>query len=367
VLVNIVFTGLLFGVGLLAGYWIAQITGADQLASDPVGLPTVLFSLIGGIFAVILLHELGHVLGGRLVGFRFRLLIVGPLKVDRLGDRLRIGFNRSIALAGGVAASSPDDDQNLRQRMIAYVAGGPLTSLVTGLLFLLIGQFTTGALAFAASLAGFMSLGIAVVTLMPMRSGGFASDGARLLMLVRGTPEAERWCAISSLANALFSQRAGDLPASLVERALANPDTNSADYLAGVFIAYSWALDRGDLVAAEQHLNTMITHLENFNSAMRPSVLIEAAYFTAAHHHDAAQAREWLSRARGGIVEPFTRARAEAAVLLAEGRFAEAHTQASAGLQHLQRSHPGASGAADRDLLEALLRAAHDQTPHSTN
>lgn len=344
----------LFALGFFTGSWIAGVTRSD--ASAPIGLPLLIVIAGLSVFGVILAHELGHVLGGRLAGFRFRLLIVGPLKIDRNGARLRIGLNRSLALAGGLAAASPADDRDLRRRMLIYVAGGPATSLLLGAGALLVRPLLSGVPALTLSLIGFASLMIALVTLIPMRAGGFSSDGARILMLLRGGPEAERWCAVAILANDLFATRPRDLAPALIERSLALAD-NTPDHLSSVFVAYGWALDRGDIPAAEGYLETMLANLSAFNSALRPSVLIEAAYFTARHHTDAAAARALLDQAHGGLVEPYTRARAEAAVLLAEGRPAEAQTLAAQGLRQARRV-AGAATQVDIDLLEAIVRAS---------
>lgn len=357
---SLLFTLGLFVVGFLSGGWLARIT--DTGVDVSLSLPWLIVIGVVGMFLVLLAHELGHVIGGRLVGFQFRLLIVGPLKIDRVEERFRIGFNRSLALAGGLAASTPVDDRNLARRMLIYTAGGPAMSLVFGATALLLQMFADGTLAFGLNLMGLTSLAIALVTLIPMRSDGFASDGARILMLLRGGPAAERWCAAAALANDLFGRRPRDLSPELIERSLALTD-GSADYLGSVFLAYSWALDRGDLATAGAYLDIMTANLDSFNSALRPSVLIEAAYFTAMHRADAVTARALLTKARGGLVEGHTRARAEAAVLLAEGRPAEAHTVAANGLARLRRLTTGPASLAEAEMLEAIVRTSDGEDP----
>lgn len=352
---SLLFTLGLFVIGFLSGGLIARFTDAGSAGA--LSWPWLIMIGVGGLFLVLLAHELGHVIGGRLVGFRFRLLIVGPLKIDRVDERLRIGLNRSLALAGGLAAASPADDRNLTRRMLIYVAGGPAMSLLFGATALLLQPFTTGAPAFGLSLVGLASLAIALVTLIPMRADGFASDGARILMLLRGGPDAERWCAVAALANDLFGRRPRDLPPELIERSLALAD-GSADYLGSVFVAYSWALDRGDLTAAGAYLDIMTANLAAFNGALRPSVLIEAAYFTAVHRADPVGARALFTKARGGLIEAHTRARAEAAVLFAEGRPSEARTVAADGLARLRRITTGPASLADAEMLEAIVRAS---------
>ena len=103
IVTSVIVTAGLFGLGFLSGGLIARLTLFDSDAD--VSLPLLLFIAIGGMFSVILTHELGHLVGGRLVGFQIRLLVVGPLKIDRIDQRLRISLNRSHAHAGGVAAA----------------------------------------------------------------------------------------------------------------------------------------------------------------------------------------------------------------------------------------------------------------------
>ncbi|MCU0649762.1 MAG: M50 family metallopeptidase, partial [Gemmatimonadaceae bacterium] len=150
------------------------------------------------LIGTIVVHELGHLLGGRLVGFRAFLLIVGPLRLERSASGWRFAMNRSIALAGGLAGTAPTDTHRVRQRMAVVIAGGPLSSLITGVLALAWclslrpSEFDIatpfGRVLFAASLAayGFGSVGIGLLTLIPGRTAGFRTDGAQLLTFLRG-------------------------------------------------------------------------------------------------------------------------------------------------------------------------------------
>src|SRR5262249_32694637 len=72
-----------------------------------------------------------------------------------------------------------------------------------------------------------------------------------------------------------------------------------------------------------------------------PTLALEAAYFIARHDGTPALARAWLVAAHSGTpYDAFMRPRAEAAILLAEGRAAEAHLRAAAGLDALVRMRP---------------------------
>ena len=89
----------LFGggaLGWLAGRALPDIS--DEAAPD---LPLVIAVALLSVFGAIALHELGHVLGMLAANFRVLLYVVGPLKISREGDRLRLRLNRDLALAGG--------------------------------------------------------------------------------------------------------------------------------------------------------------------------------------------------------------------------------------------------------------------------
>lgn len=77
----------------------------------------------------------------------------------------------------------------LRRRIAWCVAGGPAMSLLMG---------GAGLAADVLSPAGALADAF-LATAIPMRTGSFYSDEARLLMLLRGTPDAERWAAVSAI------------------------------------------------------------------------------------------------------------------------------------------------------------------------
>ena len=95
---------------------------------------TIAFVLVAA-FLAISVHEVGHALGGRLHGMRLSMLIVGPVHIQREADgRLGWRLNRRLSLAGGVVSSVPTRTEGLRRAMLSFAAGGPVTSIVVGLL-----------------------------------------------------------------------------------------------------------------------------------------------------------------------------------------------------------------------------------------
>lgn len=234
-----------------------------------------LFALLaaGATFAAVVMHELGHVLAGRRVGYRFMFLVVGPLRLERRDGRLRLGLNTSLALAGGLALSVPTDRRALARRYATVVAGGPAWSMLTGALGVLLAWWLASdtAVAVHAKLAvgtfGCVSLLLAVVTLLPMPLGDGASDGLRLLRLLRGGAEADRDAAILRLAGqAMLGERPRDWDRHAVLTALHPADGSPAEVTAR-FFAVCHARDRGECDETGQHASRL---LEVYPAAGRP-------------------------------------------------------------------------------------------------
>lgn len=313
-------------------------------------------ALAGGIAAIVAIavHEAGHLVGGRLAGWRPALFIVGPLMLRWDRDGMRASLNRSSKPAA-LAASQIEPAPDLARRVAWMVAGGPLANLLTGALT--IAALAAGWLAYAPDRAAVraladsasgialmltaltllafaaMSLFLGVVNLLPLSSGGFYSDGARLLMLWRGGPKAERWTALIALQAAhTAGRRPREWDGSLVRQALLLED-ESVDACGALMMAYYAAHDGG----AHDEAERLLARAEQATTAvpmLRPSVACSAALFHALRG-EAERGRAQLDRATGGFVMPHDRLLAEAAVLAAEGRAVDAAaslTQARAAL-----------------------------------
>src|SRR5262249_55294630 len=102
-------------------------------------------------------------------------------------------------------------------------------------------------------------------------------------------------------------------------------------------------------------LDLAVSQRQGCPAEFRPALLLEAAFFDARYRHDVPAARAWLEQAQGGHAERPTRLRAEAAILWAEGRYAEAAVLAEAGLAAIPRSAPHGSAITESEWLNAIL------------
>lgn len=354
-----ILTSILLGLlGMPIGYLLGKLIRDDGSSLPTIG-PWIWLILVLNIFLVIAWHELGHLIGGWLSGFQFYLYAVGPLRIDRGPRGIEWNFNRNLSLWGGVAATSPAPDkiaspEQLRTQMLSLVAGGPLASLIGVSAFwpatlLWPGQPLPAA---AFGIFGFLSAAIFIATMMPIQTGGFMSDGARILNLLKQDSTADPWFAAIILGTLAQARRPREWPAALVNQVTAGTEVNY-DAIMAMWMRFSWHLDQGKLNEARHWLDKSLEQVDQWPEAAKPILFASAADFYARYEHDIEKARHYLDKARKpGFVHPSALAITESAVLAAEGRKDEARNT-------LRRSTPALDmvSGSSRDALAETIAA----------
>lgn len=285
---------------------------------------SVLGGLVAGWIVAVAVHELGHVIVGRLAGMRLMAIGIGPLLLmPHTAPRLRPS-------TGGLAALLPPpgwSSERLRRRFRAMTAGGPLIGLVASAVM-------AGAAVPVASpdasavlgVAGGMGLMVNAAALIPHRSGGLRSDGARLLRLRPGAPGAASDAALLALAALMPLERPREWPDALIDTAVDAADGPSERAAARQLAAMA-AEDRGDGARARALLDAALA--EPLPPDIRAAVELSMA-LRLARAGDGERARALLD---GAARAPLTREagmrRLRAEVLLAEGRLDEARSEAA--------------------------------------
>ncbi|QXE02457.1 site-2 protease family protein [Terribacillus sp. DMT04] len=171
--------GSILAVCLLAGvYFLLPNLQADILLLIQLGMAA---------FLAIALHELGHVIGGKLMGMNFGYFVVGPFYVEKGRKRIRVRENRSWGLFGGVALMLPAPgrtEERHRKDLAMMTISGPIMSLLLSLLTLAIWQLTT--IDFFRTCSLFHAV-ILLATILPLPNGPFQTDGVACYHLFRKT------------------------------------------------------------------------------------------------------------------------------------------------------------------------------------
>lgn len=330
---------------------------ADKL-TGLVGLPLALLT-------VIVVHEAGHVVGGLAAGFRFVLLIAGPLKVTAGTRGPRIGLNRSLALAGGLAACVPLDGRALRGGLMRMVAGGPaaslLLSVVCGVGWSVFRE--TPPWNFLLLVTAAVSLAIGVGTLIPLRVSGFHSDGAQLLSLFSGDDlVVQEKAAIGGvLGLSLAGVRPRDWPSSDVARLPTRSADPNVTLAARLMTAYR-AIDSGDDAEAERLLSpTAVT--ADAAPVLRAAAGLELAWIAATVRGDAANARRLRQAGDDTLVEFHSKLRVDAAIALAEADRTAAAVLAAESIWRSHRALDAGLATAEREWIDLRILGRHAAGP----
>lgn len=319
-------------------------------------------------------HEFGHVVGGWMGGGRLLLYVVGPFMWRRTPAGLKFSWNRQVNLSGGLAACLPLDPGAVSaNRFAVMIAGGPVFSVVlaamlAGVAWLLsVGEPGTmrALLQHQAVFGAALSLLIFAVTAMPAVAGGFKSDGRRFFELLRGDARSEQEKAMIVLTvSSLGGVRPADYDPALIARVTALRDGSLFD-LYGHYSAFHHAIDCGEPGRAQAALDYVVAGEGTLAPFLRDAARCDYAWLLARRTTDAVAARAWLDSAGALAFDPATRLRAEAAVLLAEGRKDEAATKAREGLVALETKSlsPVKSAFATETLEESLSEASEAAEP----
>lgn len=314
--------------------------------------------LLSAALLVLAAHECGHLAAGLWQGMNCHLFVVGPLLLRRERGHLRLGWNRSFALAGGAVMMLPADDRNLIRRVGWMVAGGPLASLMLAVAACGVHEMTgSGPISRLFWFLGVCSACIFVITAFPMRLGQ-DTDGARVLMLWRGGPKAERWCAQLALFGvSAEAVRPGAWSPGIVSRAIEDETVVKNTGLA--LLAYQWFLDRGEIEEARTWMNTATGIIGQLPRPLRSAVAAEAAYFHGLYGGRQEELQGWLARAReaGTALPDYTRWRAIAAVAQAESNVDDAIRAISEARRALEKTRRNGMTSAESDWLERIAEA----------
>ena len=327
------------GVAVVLGHPIGKLA-VHLSAVRSASLGTVMSAFLSLVWTVpigvlvVVAHECGHVAGGLLVGWSFRLLFIGPVRIVRVRGRLRAEWHRLSYLHGGAALVTPrrwETARQFRRHRCWVVVGGPLASLLLACLAALSvrARSSPGVDIPHASLSvqfqaftAFLSLMIGVGTLLPFRMGhGMRSDGLQLVRLLRvptsATGRAELDAEdhrLQALLTALYL-RPREWPDELVAQ------LSTLRGSEGLVMQYYRALDQAHVGIARDLLQRALdaTALEAGADAERDRVYLalEAATFEALWRSDVAAAVAWRSwLASTALADPSARALVDAAICL---------------------------------------------------
>lgn len=330
------------------GYLAAKygLSGSGKISTSTAIM--LLFLFVPIFFFVIAVHEMGHAIAGLWVNFDFRMYVVGPFMWNKESGNWKFSWNKNVNTAGGLVLCLPTTTENLEKRFCVFALGGPTASLLlAGLCFLIarilpyemssatIAEQTLKSSLYIISLLSFV---IFIFTALPMHTGGFSTDGARALRLLKGG-DASRFEVL--LLKTITLSSSGMRP-----RLLNIDELNEAQFLAnkidapyGVYLHsyfHQAAWDKGETAEAEKHLLNYVEDAEKIPAGIRNSVWLDAAFFYAFAEKNLPEAEKYWSQFKPTAMIPKAQVLAtEAAMAFGKGDYSLAQAKAMMAQQEL--------------------------------
>lgn len=285
--------GIPFAIVLIA----ASNSARDE--RNPAANLVFIFYFLSLVLAVIV-HELGHLLAGWVVGFRFSSITIGPVSLRKEYGSLKIRLRRALP-TGGYAGMHVDHVRRLRRRLLVFTVAGPAANLLSAAaiaVFLAYVNPTAGWLSLSLDIFLRISVIIGLANFMPFRLGILYPDGARIATLFLSRAKSRRWMSLTAIGN---QSRLGVRP-KLWKRTWLNAAgavrDESVDDFAGNWVAYTAANDREDVPVAALHLERCLELVCLLGPSLQDLVALEAPVFTGWFQLNAAIAEKWLKRVK---------------------------------------------------------------------
>lgn len=234
-----------------------------------------IWALLGIFLAVVIIHELGHVVFGVIGGLTFKFMTVGPITVQKEKGKVRIRENKLWTYFGGVAMLIPPSivTPNLSKKWAWMTLGGPITSLLFGITFGYIYMVSYYQYLLYFSVFHFI---IFAVTIAPIK-GTLMSDGMQFLILIKDDEKAKQHVYNIQVSSELFSyKRPKDWDKRLVELSedKIKENKNIREIMSGLMLVF---LARSD----QKGMERAILYVEQ---VAQLSVTKENKYFVSSFH-----------------------------------------------------------------------------------
>jgi len=260
-------------LGILLSLLEVNLSFMDQLSFWHFPLMLLLF--YAGVFLVINIHELGHLILGKLLGYRFLMFRAGPLSIQKENGKLKFTFIKNVGY-GGLCAMIPGENSSLKDFAI-YSTGGILFNILTGIGFI-ISSFVVSLPVFVSVplfLTGVVSIFLALLNAWPFFSMNQPTDGMMFFSILRKNPLAERFYESVMLSKKLaMGVRPKDLGLTPVDLPL-----KDFHELSTVFYLYFMEMDQGHVEKAGEYLKVVEENLSKVPPYTLPAYYYELIYY----------------------------------------------------------------------------------------
>lgn len=257
----------------------------------------------------VLVHELGHVLGGWASHMKLRLLVLGPFEWAVRGGKWKVSFAAAGLWGRGLTGMVPTTLKDLRGQRVFTTMGGPLGSLVIGCVGLL-GDLSAKGNPWepwwgCCSMLATLGLSAFVYNLIPLRPEDQYSDGAHLYQLLSRGPWADVHMAFSVVSTTTVTAlRPRDLDIHLLQRAADFLKAGQQGLLLRLF-QYIHHMDAGRIPDALDAVAEAEALYPELASKLDADLHADFVFVNALFRRDLESARRWWQRMEAKGVAKF--------------------------------------------------------------
>jgi len=290
-------------LGILLGMTILRLTLFAEGLERGEGLLRLAIFIIFVLLAVFLqiyLHELGHLLGGKIAGYRLMSFRIGPLAWNYENGKLHFSLLPNKGY-GGLCAMLPPAETVPRYKEILYYSGGLLANFSTSLfalgLYFFRPEWPVFLRLFLISFA-LIGLALGLINALPFESLSLFTDGKIIWGILGKKPFASVLIRIQSTIQELAG---GRRPRELDLPPLEIDGEGGMLYLYLLLYHYFRAVDSGEEEKANELARELEKELSSFPPPLLPPIYYELTY-RAAVEGEQEKARKYYAAA-GSILQ----------------------------------------------------------------
>lgn len=252
------------------------------------------FYVITGLFISVNIHEAGHLILGKLNGYKFVSYRVGFLTLNSENGKIKFSIMKNFGYMG-LCAMIPQEKEIPRWKHLLYYSGGILFNILFGIALIVIKKAAKpqDLLNMSLTMISVFSILLGIVNLIPFFSGNNPSDGKIIWSIIFGNPFSKKLMKVNRLCSQFAAGkplRELDVPSDFN---IYQPDALDVTLL---FYSYFKALDTDDDENRSKYIKKMKQWINYIPGQLFPHACYEICY-NACIDGDREEAEEYYKKA----------------------------------------------------------------------
>ncbi|MDQ2084878.1 site-2 protease family protein [Herbivorax sp. ANBcel31] len=267
---------------VLVGSFLGFIGGYSLVGSFLVGewdfTNIILFFIFLSIavFISINVHELGHLIFGKISGYKLISYRIGFFAIDNENGRIKFSIIKNIDYIGLCAMTVPEKEVSPHNHLL-YYAGGILFNMVFGIFLIVIKNIynVNNSLNMFLIITAVISILLGTINVIPFFSGNNPSDGKIIWSMIFKRPFSDKVIEVNKLCSQISAGK------SLEDVAIpSNFNIYQPDMMDTTILMYSYfkALDADDAEKCSKYINIMKQTINYIPGQLLPHVYYELCY-----------------------------------------------------------------------------------------